>query len=221
MDVRSSDPAVESAGGEIGCVMTIHESNNGKREQLGFVEAVSEYIAPVLAERGFACVEATPYSVKFQSHNVALAVFHEPVSYEIDLVYALQAVPSERYNLCDMLDMVLGLGHKEQTFFQASEHDRIVYCIKVIADYLRKYGEKVLIGDPTIYQRMREVTRLRNDAHEKQAARQSICRAVEEAWQKRDYAKVRELYGPIEADLTPAEKKRLNYARSHSPRIDS
>jgi hypothetical protein len=196
--------------------MTAKDSNNGRRESLGFAEAVAQYIAPLLTAKGFTRTEQTAYSVRFQSPAVALAVFHEPVSYELDLVYALQAAPSERYNLCDMLDTVLGIGHKEQAFFQASEHDRVVYCIKAIADYLRKYGDKVLIGDPTVYQRMREVTRRRNEAYTKQVVQQPIRQAAEDAWQKHDYAKVRDLYEPIEDDLTPVEKKRLDYAKSHS-----
>lgn len=196
--------------------MTAMDSNSGRRGSLSFTEAVAQYIAPLLIAKGFTCTEQTAYSVKFQSPDVALAVFHEPASYELDLVYALQAAPSERYSLRDMLDTVLGIGHTEQAYFQASEHDRVVYCIKAIADHLRKYGDKFLIGDPTVYQRMREATRRRNEAYTKQVVQQPIRQAAEDAWQKHDYAKVRDLYERIEDDLTPVERKRLSYAKSHS-----
>jgi len=197
--------------------MTTHGSNSGRRESLGFTEAVAQYIAPLLIAKGFTCAEQTVYSVKFQSPDVALAVFHDPVSYEIDLVYALQASPSERYDLRNMLDMVLGPDQQQQVYFQASERDRVVASIKTIADYLRKYGEKVLMGHPTTYQRIGEAARRRNEAYTRQVVQWPIRQAAEDAWQKHDYAKVRDLYEPIEDDLTPVEQKRLNYARSHSP----
>jgi hypothetical protein len=196
--------------------MTTQDSNSGRRESLGFAEAVGQYIAPLLIARGFACMEQTLYSVKFQSPKVALAVFHDPVSYEIDLVYALQATPSGRYDLRNMLDAMLGSDHKEQAYFQASEHDRVVASIQAIAGYLRKYGEKVLTGDPAAYQRIGKLSRRHNEAYTKQVVQQPIRQAAQEAWQKRDYPKVRALYEAMEGDLTPVEKKRLAYAKAHS-----
>ena len=195
--------------------MTKHDSNSGKRERLGFAEAVSEYISPVLADRGFTCIEATPYSVKFQSPNVALTVFHDLISYEIDVVYARQADPSQRYDLRNMLDAA---GSKEPIFFQASTYDRIIEAMKTIADLLRKYGGDVLAGNLASFQRIGETAQDRNAAYTKEVVQKPIRKAAEDAWQKRDYAKVRDLYGPIEADLTAVEKKRLDYARSHSTR---
>lgn len=191
--------------------------NSSRRENLGFAEAVVQYIATLLTPRGFTCTEQTLYSVKFQSPNVTFAVFHDPVSYEIDLVYARQAAPSERYDLRNMLDALLGPGHEKQAYFQASEPDHVVASVKTIAGLLQRYGETVLDGDPTVYQRIGDLARQHNEVYTKQVVQRPIRKADEDAWQKHDYAKVRDLYDSIEADLTPSEKKRLNYAKSHSP----
>jgi hypothetical protein len=37
--------------------------------------------------------------------------------------------------------------------------------------------------------------------------------AANAAWEAKDYAKVHELYGSLGEDLTPVERKRLEYAR--------
>jgi hypothetical protein len=185
------------------------------RERLGFAKAVAAHIAPVLAAQGFACTEATSYVVRFESAEVMLAISHDRLSYEIEVTFARKTDPSQQDTLCDMLDAVLGPGHKEQVFFQASDPDRVVACVKAISELLRNYGQSVLAGESAIYQRMAEVARLRNGAYTKQVVQTPIRKAAEEAWQRHDYPKVRELYESIEADLTPTEKTKLKYAKDH------
>jgi hypothetical protein len=176
---------------------------------------VEEYIAPVLAAQGFACTEATPYVVKFESAEVALAISHDRLSYEIEVAFLCKADLSQKCTLRDMLDAVRGPSHKESEFFQASEPDRVVMCVKAIAELLQKYGQSVLAGEPAVYQWTRESARLRNEAYTKQVVQQPIRKAAEEAWQHHDYRKVRHLYESIESDLVPLEQKRLKYAKEH------
>jgi hypothetical protein len=42
-----------------------------------------------------------------------------------------------------------------------------------------------------------------------------IREQVNKAWQAKDYAKVVELYEQVRDDLSPAEQKKLEYARKH------
>ena len=201
------------------CPMTTQNTESKGPDRLGFADAVATDIAPLLASRGFARSETTPFSVKFHSPNVGVEIFHDPYSFEIELVFARRAEPSSQLGLRDMLDAVLGLGHKETWFFQASTHDRVIACIQAIAQLLRRFGEAVLAGDPMAYQQMEQIARRRNKACTNQIVQRPIRMSAEDAWRNHDYAKVRDLYDSIEADLTPVEKKRLAYARSHSPRI--
>ena len=189
--------------------------DNNARGHLGFVKAVANYIAPVLAEHEFTCTEATPYVVRFESPGVSMEVFQDRLSYEIEVAFGLKDDPSQHYNLRDMLDAATDTGHKESSFFQASKFDRIVVSIKGIAELLQQEGQGVLAGEPAVYRRMAEMARLRNEAYTKQVVQDPIRRAAEEAWQRRDYAKARDLYGSIAGDLTRAERKRLEYAQNH------
>ncbi len=194
--------------------MTAKKFNDTERESLGFAEAIHEHITPLVVAKGFVCTDQTLYSATFQSPNVIMTVVHEPLSYEIELSYALRNTPSERYNLSDLLDTVLGTGHNLQTFFQASERHQINYCVKTVADYLLKYGEKMLVGNVAMYQKIKEATRRRSVSHTKEVVQRPVRIAAEAAWKEHNYATVRQLYEPIERDLTPAERRRLDYARS-------
>ena len=91
------------------------------RENLGFASAVDEFIRPILLRAGFICTNRTCYSVKFLSAKVAVDVSHDPLSYEIEFSFAHREVPSERYNLTNVVDAAIGCSHKKQTHFEASE----------------------------------------------------------------------------------------------------
>jgi hypothetical protein len=196
--------------------MTIENSNSEKRESLGFAEAVAEYIAPMLAAQGFACTETTSYVVRFESAQVVLVVSHDRLSYEIQVTFARKADMAGRYVLGQMRNLTIEPDRCEQVFFQASERSRVFDCVRSIANILREYGEAALTGEPAVYERMGEAARLRNAAYTNRILQEPIRKAAEKAWQEHDYVKVRDLYDPIEADLTPTERKRLEYAKSHS-----
>lgn len=209
---------MEAASGEVMPSMTTLDPINGKGDSLGFSDAVTRYIAPLMIARGFTCTEQSAHIVTFQSPAVALSVIHEPISYEIDIAYSLQSDPWEQYDLRSMLDIAVGIDHQEPVYFQASEPKRVVECVKSIAVYMQKYGESILTGDPVAYRRIDELSRRRNANFTRQVIQAPTRQAAEMAWRCRDYAKARDLYESIENDLTPLEKKRLSYARSHSHR---
>lgn len=185
------------------------------RERLGFTEAVVAHIAPVLTAQGFICIEATPYVVRFESAEMAFDISHDRLSYEVELIFVRKADPSQQYSLRDMLDGVLGPTHREQDFFQASDPDRVVACVKTIAELIQKYGQSALTGEPATYRRMAKVARHRNEVYTKQVVQTPVRKAAEEAWHHHDYPKVRELYESIESDLTSTEKAKLKYAKDH------
>jgi hypothetical protein len=176
-----------------------------------------QHIAPLLTANGFTCTDRTQYWVKFESPDVLFAVFHEPASYEIYPAFARRTEPTENYGLDDLLGALLGPDQAERPFFQASEHDRVATCVKAIAALLQQHGAAVLNGDPITYRHIADFGRQQREAYTKQVVNEPLRKAAEDAWQQRDYAKVRAVYESIESDLNPWEKRRLEYAKSHSP----
>jgi hypothetical protein len=141
---------------------------------------------------------------------------HDPTSYEIEVTFTRKANPSQQCNLRDMLELASAPSRKYGVFFQASQPERVVECVQTIAGLLREYGKSVLTGEPTAFERLAEISRLHNEAYTKEVVQKPIRKAAEEAWRDHDYLTVRNLYGSIEADLTPSERKKLEYAESHS-----
>ena len=217
MDLQSGDAhMVPARAWKMRFAMPSQDTNSGNRDRLGFADAVREHIAPVLTAQGFTCCEAGPYMARFTSATITLAVSRDPVSYEIEVTFARKADPSRRCNLRDMLELASAPGRKDGAFFQASQPERVIECVRTIAGLLREYGKTVLAGEPTAFDRMAEISRLRNEAYTKEVVQKPIRKRAEEAWRNHDYLTVLDLYASIEADLTPIEKKRLEYAESHS-----
>jgi hypothetical protein len=177
--------------------------------RVGFSNAVLEHIKPVLNGQGFACTEATPCIVRFESAHVLVGLFYD--RYDIDVSFALKADPSQEYTLPDMLDLVEGPGRKG--YFQSSEPAGVVASLRVIAELLQKHGQSVLAGESAAYQRMEKLSRLRHEAYTRRIVQADIRKDAEEAWHRHDYIRVRDLYESIAADLAPSEKKKLEYAK--------
>lgn len=190
--------------------MGTQDQSKNNRERLGFSEAVIRHIEPVLAQFGFHRVDTSCYAVAYQSSAVSLEVVHDFLSYDIGIEFRRLYAPSEHCTLGGILESV-----GEVCSFQASTPQRIDEVISRIADLFREYGAGALTGDIDTYQRLGAEAETRSEVYTKKVVQEPIRTAAIAAWQRHDYAKVKELYESIAADLTAVEKKRLEYAKSH------
>lgn len=192
------------------CAMVTQNCHREEREHLGFVEAVLRHIEPVLMPRGFRRTEQSCYVVMYESAMVFLQVIHDPMSYDLGIESWRRAEPSARFTLGGLLASV-----GEYQGFQASTPDGVNTAVMEIADLLRRYGMEALAGDPKTYQRLVKEAEARSESYTNEVVQEPIRAAAHAAWQRHDYAKVCRLYESIAADLTPVERKRLAYAKSH------
>jgi hypothetical protein len=181
-----------------------------------FVQAVMDYIAPVLAEYGFTCYEKSceknSSMVGFTSARVTLKMYYEKFC-DIDVVIARKSTPSQSCVLSDML--ALYPDYRGLTSFQAYQQERITGCIRRIAELLHNYGNAVLAGVPSAFERMEEIRHHRAEAYTKEVVQSPIRKRAEQAWRDHNYLAVRNLYTAIAADLTSLEKRKLAYAEAH------
>lgn len=192
-----------------------------ERQSLGFTEAVEEIITPILISRGFVCAVNGTNTFEYRSSKVVFCIGHDPISFEIDMCFALTDSPSDRYGLQEVLDFILGPHHGVQAFFQASQRHHVVYCIRSIADTLQKCDNAIWSGDFAVYQSMKMRAQENSERLTNQIVQAPTRQAADVAWRQHDYEKVRDLYGSIERDLTSVEKGRLNYARSRTHTEDN
>lgn len=184
------------------------------RASLKFTGAVSKFLRPVLLNYGFVQIEENLDFVRFDSPSVQVTLWHEPISYELDLVVCKNDCADRRFSL---LDIVEAAGGTESTFFQASSVDRVFQCMQSIAQLLQKYGSTVLKGDPVTFDRVAAVSDRRNQEYTAGFVQGPIREAAELAWKEKRFQDVKRLYESIADNLTPIEQKRLAYATGDSP----
>lgn len=187
------------------------------RERLCFKEEVLSAFNFLTKEHGFHCVKAEITFVRYESQSVFINIYHGRGSFEIGFEIGQLDVspkyPEVKYTLGDLLDLV-GVREKEEyTFFQASTKERIKIWVPKLAELVRKYGGSILKGVPDIFGRLKEIQTRNSEMYLKEIRISRIRKKAEEVWHSKDYKTLVKLYESIREDLTPAEAKKLEYAR--------
>lgn len=188
------------------------ERINTQRSSLGFIDAVDSYFKPMVRQFEFSLLEQDPYVIAFGSKNAKLTICHDRLSYEIEVFLRRDG---QTISLHDLLAVRVPKGKEERLFFQASTKPAVQACVQQIARLLEKYGAALLTGSPSEWRYVLERKRKEDARQTKELIQNSIRSAAEDAWQRRDFSKVRELYEKMSDSLTQTEQKRLDYARRH------
>jgi hypothetical protein len=196
--------------------MSDESLQDAARKRLGFTEAVAEYIAPVLLPYGYACTLSSVYSVDFESQTVCLRVMHDRLSYEMEIYLSLKTGNEREISLGALIESEVGPQPNPGIYFQSSSRSGISSSIRQMAALLARFGRAVLEGEPGAYTSV-EVSQSKLGAlRTEHFIVDPIRRNAEDAWRRKDFKVVSELYQSIEAKLSPTEKKRLRYARKHA-----
>ncbi len=184
--------------------------NTASRDKLGFVKAVNLYIEPLLVSSGFVRTAATNCLVAYRSPDVVLTVVHDRLSYDVGIEFSRLDDPDLRGTLGGLLAM-----KGESLGFQASTPERLESVLKRMAGLLEEHGGPVLAGDDEVFRALVADTKIRSEVYTRSVVQKPVRQAADDAWRKREFARVVDLYESIEVDLTAVELSRLQYARSH------
>ena len=119
------------------------------------------------------------------------------------------------FSLGNIIEVMGASAETGYTFFQASTPEKVKSLVSRLADLLKQYGKAALTGDPLFFSKLRDDTARKSDDYLKQIQLSRVREQVAQAWRQKNYLKVVELYEPVRDDLTPAEVKKLEYARKH------
>ena len=163
---------------------------------------------------GFRLVREMETLVRFESDSIFVQVFHGRVSCEIGLeVGPLAYEDSETSDLSaivELHDPDLARSYRRPA---VREPDAVGRALQETSEIFRKYGEGAAKGEADVLLRLAEIGRARVTAL---AMKYKILDArprAEEAFRRGDYRTVIDAYSSIESVLSPAEKKKLAYAR--------
>ncbi len=192
--------------------MNNQSPQNESRARIGFVDAVAEFVAPVLLSKGFICIHSSVDSVVYESVKVRVDVLHDALSDEIEVYLSLKTAPALKISLRDFVSAKIGPLPEPGIFFQSRTHRGVSAALSSLAGLLGQYGQGALSGRAAAFE---EVDASRRVEAAKLTALYETSQtrdAVREAWERRDYPSVRKLLESI-ATLNPDEKRKLAYAK--------
>ena len=85
-----------------------------------------------------------------------------------------------------------------------------------LAKLVKEFAIPALSGDNVFFQQLSELRTHRSDEYLKGMRLNRTRTEVETAWHQKNYPRVIELYDSMHDDLSPAEAKRLAYAKKNS-----
>ncbi len=185
------------------------------RWKLGFKEAVLHNFG-FLRSYGMAPVTEEVTLVRYESECVFVIVYHGRASYEIGVELGRTDRP-EKYGLGHVVwqadkEVYKAEGFGGAVMFQVSTADGVSRIVPKVVALLEKYGHAFLSGSTAFYEELARANERASIAYQRDQMLTRIRQEAEAAWAAKDYARVAELYHPIEEELTKIERKRHSYA---------
>ena len=184
------------------------ESN---REKLNFSKYVKEAFI-FLHDFGYLIQYEDEFFVKYVGQNNEIKISHEKLSYEIDIGLS-QGGNANNYSLGLLIELLDGsIKYRNPS---ATIEELVEEFIFVQAELFRKYGERIITGDTEIWVELEELAKEISSKMEIESKLLYVREKAEKAFREQRYKDVISLLSDVEFYLTPAEKKKLAYARNH------
>ena len=190
------------------------------RIKLEFAKLVLEAFDFLTKDFGFRCVQTEMTLVKFESPDVFVTVYHGRASYEIGVEIGLMNVsPSQSappFTIRDIVEFngaAKKTGYTREVTFSASTPELVKKFVYALADLVRIYAVPVLNGDNAVIKQLEEFRSKEAEQFENESRMHQIRSKADIAWQRKDYASLVNLYEQVNEFLTPAETKKMEYAR--------
>jgi hypothetical protein len=174
-----------------------------------------------LEEAGFRCTQDGPVQLKYETDNVFVTVTWDCRSGEISEFIGLQPRKGERENgfsLSDLLAMEdVDLPERKMPF-QVADENRLGPFVERLAEDTRAFAQPALAGDRMYFRRLKTFRNATTQTYMRSMTLQRVRSEAEEAWLKRDFDRVIDLYASIENDLSESEQGKLDYAKRQRAR---
>jgi hypothetical protein len=182
------------------------------RKNLDFSTSVKEAFA-FLQDFGYIIQHEDETLVQYTGQFGVIAVYHGRSSYEIGVEFS-RGGNAETYSL----GLLIKLSESSSEFQKpvATTRELVQRSLLSQAELFRKYGDRIFSGDSNIWKQLKELGIRNSSDMEIRSNLRSARIAAEKAFKERRYKDVVSYLSKVETWLTPAEKKKLSYARDHS-----
>lgn len=167
---------------------------------------------------GLSCVLSNEWMVRFENDNVFLSVnFDNGRSYElgVELGKKKPQKPERPFSLAEVLRLRGSAEAETIDGIMVSDPSRLSHALGRLSLLTAQYASDFLLGNDFSFAQIAKLRDRESDAYALEGSLRAARARSETAWAKRDYQSVISALEPLEQHLSPAEKKRLAYARQY------
>lgn len=170
----------------------------------------------VAQQFGMSCVASNDREVRYENDMVFLIInFDNGRSYELGVEIGRKklAQPERPFSLTEILRL-RGVAKGESIDgLMVSDVTRLPDALKRLARLTSQHAADFLTGSDFSFAQVEKLRQREGDAYALEGSLRVARARSEAAWEKRDYQEVVKSLEPVEQNLSPAEKKRLDYSR--------
>jgi len=198
--------------------MCQREQDFTNRPMLEFAEVAQEAFH-FLSDYGFRLRSSEVTIVRSASGRVFVNVSHGRSSYEIGIEIGLMSRERGDAHGYSMSELIRLNNHEEgERFrnFMATTPGEVKVGVQKLAEQLLKYGDRALRGDEMFFDELERQRQEWASSFAADVAYRQVSPKAAEAFRQQEYRKAAELYESVRGELTPAELKKLGYAKKHA-----
>jgi hypothetical protein len=191
---------------------------NLSRVKLGFQDIVLKNFQFLIDDFGFHCAGANLLLVKYESENVFIRIYHDRLSYELELYFGLRqgdTSQEESYTLIEVMNLT---GHADFVNFEVTTREEMMESVFKMASLFKQYASRAIIGEKEFYDMLAKQQIAISHNLMVEYTEKFIGKDVEIAWEKKDYKEVVKLYEMYENFLTKEQMTKFKYAKEQLKR---
>ncbi len=186
------------------------------REELEFVEGVTELFRFLETEYGYRQTHSDPTLVVYESRRMDVNIRHGLLSYEVEFnILRRRWRRKTWYGLPEILEG-LAPEYKGGSFYQTSGKHLLRQSLASIAELIRTYASPLLGGADEAVRLVETARRKGEERMTEHYAIRPVKDRAHDAWRERDFERVVALYTSIESHLSSLERRQLDYAKERS-----
>jgi hypothetical protein len=153
--------------------------------------------------------------VTFASDRLAVKVFREPGSYMIYVEFRRNDT-GEEYLLHEILH-VLAPEYEPQSQCSGADEQKAIHCLKQLSQLCEDQIHDFLALDDSTLAKVASSAKSMRTQYTLDAQYGAIKDRANEAWERKDWEKARELYEEAKPGLSATEERRLEFLLKKSP----
>ena len=193
----------------------LNQVENG-RIQLRFSEEVQTRFNYLVDTYDFRCVKVETTFVRYESDHIFINIYHGRSSFEIGLEIGqlFSGIKNEdAYNLSWLIKLDDSKKAMDYRLYVAKSADLVKKGIYQLCELFKEHAGEAIIGDEHTFKLLAKLREDWSESFAQEIMAGQVRPKANTAFSKKNYAEATYLYESISSELTPAELKKLKFAR--------